>query len=288
MNRRKFLQITGTTVAALALSPVGKVNAEPALETMQPSTQNPEAKGMLIDITKCIGCGMCYAACQKQNGLSGTQKEVLDDETWVAIQSHEVEINGKKEKRFVRNQCFHCLDPACVSACLVGALIKTPEGPVVYDGGKCMGCRYCMIACPFGIPKYQWDSPFPLIRKCVFCTEKLKAGEAPACASACPPKATLFGTRREMIEEAMARLQAEPDKYVPHIYGLEEVGGTSFLFISDVPFEQLGFPANLGTRPLPEYTEMVLSKIPAVVVGGAVVLGTAYKLTKDRGEQDEA
>src|SRR5690606_31971228 len=122
-------------------------------------------------------------------------------------------------------------------------------------------------------------------RKCIFCADRVKAGEPTACASACPTGATLFGTRAELVAEAQARLKAEPDKYVQHIYGLEEVGGTSFLFLSDVPFEQLGFPMNLGTRALPEYTQMALSKIPAVVVGGALLLGTAYQLTKDRGDK---
>lgn len=285
MNRRKFLKMAGLGAAALALYPAGKAQAGIGSGHGSSPALSPEAKGMLIDITKCIGCGMCYMACQQQNGLSGTQNEVLDAETWVAVKSYEVDIKGSKEKRFVRHQCFHCHDPACVSACLVGALIKTPEGPVVYDGGKCMGCRYCMVACPFNVPKYQWDSPFPVIRKCIFCADKVKAGEPTACASACPTKATLFGTREELVAEAKARLQAEPDKYVPHIYGLAEVGGTSFMFLSDVPFEQLGFPSNVGTRPLPEYTQMALSKIPAVVVGGALVLGTAYQLTKDRGDK---
>ncbi|NLC78081.1 MAG: 4Fe-4S dicluster domain-containing protein [Clostridia bacterium] len=243
---------------------------------------------MLIDITKCVGCGMCSVACQAQNGLTSTQNEELDAETWTVVKAVEVEADGEQQKRFIKNQCFHCLDPACASACLVGALEKTPTGAVVYDGDKCMGCRYCMIACPFNIPKYQWDSPFPLVRKCVFCVERLEAGEAPACASACPTKATLFGTREELVAEAVARIQSEPEKYVPHIYGLEEVGGTSVLYLSDVPFAELGFPTDLGTRPLSEYTWAALSKLPAVVIGGALVLGAAYKLSKDRGEEDEA
>ena len=288
ISRRKFLQVAGITTATLALNPVGKAGAQPAVVSDRGAAGNPEVKGMLIDITKCIGCGICSTACQEQNGLHSTQNEKLDDETWTVLKSVEVDIEGKKENRFVRHQCFHCLDPACASACLVGALEKTPEGAVIYDGDKCMGCRYCMIACPFGIPKYQWESPFTLVRKCIFCHERLKAGEAPACASVCPTQATLFGSREELVEEAIARIQSNPEKYVPHVYGLEEVGGTSIMYLSDVPFEELGFPTDVGTRPLSEYTWMALSKVPAVVVGGALVLGAAYKLSKDRGEENEA
>lgn len=287
MNRRKFLQVASVTTATLALNPAGKARAESALVDKSDILANPEAKGMLIDIPKCIGCGMCSVACQKQNELSATQNIELDDENWTALKIFEVEKDGKQQKRFVRDQCFHCLEPACVSACLVGAIKKTKAGPVLYDGSKCMGCRYCMIACPFNIPKYQWGELFPLIRKCVFCTEKLAVGEVPACVAACPTQATLFGTRNELVEEAMARIESSSGEYVPYIYGLKEVGGTSVLYISDVPFEDLGFSMDLGSRPLSDYTWMALSKVPAVALGGAVLLGATYQLNKDRGEEDE-
>ncbi|KKM09600.1 hypothetical protein SY88_17985 [Clostridiales bacterium PH28_bin88] len=242
---------------------------------------------MLIDITKCVGCKMCSMACKEQNKLTGEPDDGLGAETWTSLKVVEVEKEGQKVQKFVRQQCFHCLEPACASACPVGALMKTKEGPVIYDGSKCIGCRYCMIACPFGIPKYQWDSPFPLVRKCVFCFERLKAGEQPACAAACPMGATKFGVRSELLKEAEDRIAASPQQYVNHIYGKEEVGGTSFLYLSDVPFEALGFPTNLGNVPLPSYTWKAMSKIPGVVAGGAVFLSAAYLLNKNRTQETE-
>lgn len=288
MNRRKFLQIATVTTAAFACQSVGKGGLRPAIANQESPLSQGGGKAMLIDIPKCIGCGMCSAACQEENNLSTKNPGQLDDETWTVINSFSVTVDGKQEKRYVKNQCFHCMEPACVSACLVGALVKSPEGPVVYDGDKCMGCRYCMIACPFDIPKYQWDSPFPLLRKCVFCRERLMAGEEPACATACPTEATIFGTREELINEATKRIEENLHIYIPHIYGLEEVGGTSMLYLSDVPFEELGFPMNLGTKPLSVYTWAALSKVPAVVGGGALFLGAAYKLSQGRGDKDEA
>ncbi|MGI6552582.1 MAG: 4Fe-4S dicluster domain-containing protein [Clostridia bacterium] len=283
LSRRKFIKATGIAAAAFGLGGgIFRMPVASASGSKEAAGSN-EAKGVLIDITKCIGCHMCSVACRKQNGLAG-KSQVLDAETWTRVKTVEVDKDGEKVKRHIREQCFHCLDPACVSACLVGALEKTPAGPVIYDGSKCMGCRYCMIACPFNIPKYQWDNPFPLVRKCIFCFERLEEGKAPACVDACQQGATLFGPRSELLAEAERRIASHPGQYVEHIYGMEEVGGTSFLFLSDVPFEVLGFPTDLGTEPLPNHTWKALSKIPAVVLGGAAFLGAAYHLNKDRGE----
>jgi formate dehydrogenase iron-sulfur subunit len=237
-------------------------------------------KGMLIDITKCIGCGLCREACRQQNGLPESSDTDLSERTLTVVKTAG-DINYRKF-------CMHCLDPACASACPIGALKKTPQGPVTYAAEKCMGCRYCMVACPFGVPRYEWSKALPLVRKCVFCADRLAAGKPTACSEACPTGATLFGDREELIREARKRQAAEPGKYVDRIYGLEEVGGTCMLYLSPVPFEKLGMRTDLGRDPLPLTTFRVLSKIPDFVGLGTVLLGGVWWITNRRNEVAQA
>jgi formate dehydrogenase iron-sulfur subunit len=164
----------------------------------------------------------------------------------------------------------------------VGALSKLAEGPVLYDGYKCIGCRYCLQACPFHVPRYEWSSTKPGIRKCTLCAPRLAKGLPTACAEACPTGATKFGERDALLAEAKSRMEAEPGKYVPKIYGQHDVGGTSILYMSAVPFEQLGFDVKLGEEPMPLLTHHALSKVPNVVTVGAVMLGGIWWITKRR------
>jgi formate dehydrogenase iron-sulfur subunit len=172
--------------------------------------------------------------------------------------------------------------------CPVGAFTKTEEGPVLYDENKCIGCRYCMQACPFQVPRYEWSSNNPRIRKCVLCYERVKNGEPTACSEACPTGATKFGDRDALIVEALERMKAEPGKYVEKIYGQKEVGGTSILYISSVPFEQLGFKTSLQETALPQLTWNVLSKIPNIVTVGGVALYGIWWITNRREEVRQA
>ncbi|HAM58140.1 MAG TPA: 4Fe-4S ferredoxin, partial [Candidatus Rokubacteria bacterium] len=183
---------------------------------------------------------------------------------------------------FAKTQCMHCVDPACVSACLVNALDKLPEGPVVYRADRCIGCRYCMAACPFEIPKFEYDRPLPLIRKCTFCTHRLREGKLPACAEVCPSGALQFGKRRELLEVAKTRIYQNPNRYVHHVYGEHEVGGTSWLYLTDVPFEQLGFRMDLGTTAYPELTWTFLSAVPFVLTLWPPFLMGLYAFTRSR------
>ncbi len=109
--------------------------------------------GILTDVTRCVGCRACVYACKEINDLPRDDAHMLNSGTWTVVEGR----GGLN----VRRQCMHCLDPACVSVCPVGALRKTPEGPVVYDEDACMGCRYCMVACPYRVPKYVWDTVLP-------------------------------------------------------------------------------------------------------------------------------
>ena len=160
---------------------------------------------------------------------------------------------------------MHCLQPACGAACLTAAMKKTPEGPVVWREDKCMGCRFCMISCPFDVPKFEFDSANPRIQKCDMCFVRLRQGEQPACVANCPTGALTFGRRTELLEEARRRIYTHSDRYVHHIYGEHEAGGTSFLYLAPVPFEQLGFPTHLDTTPYPTYTREFLYAVPLVL-----------------------
>jgi len=175
---------------------------------------------------------------------------------------------------YVRKMCMHCESPSCASVCPVAALRKSPEGPVTYDASVCMGCRYCLAACPFGVPRYEWDSATPRVQKCTMCYQRVVEGKLPACVEACPAEAVTFGTRQEMLSEARLRILSNPDQYVPTIYGERIVGGTSVFVLSAVPFEQLGLNDRLPDQPMPELTWKALSKIPEVVtLGGAFMMG---------------
>ena len=232
------------------------------------------SKGLLFDATRCIGCGACTAACKEQNGLPLPIEERTTAYTWTVVE--------QRQGQNVRRMCMHCLDPTCVSVCPVGAMRKTESGPVVYDAAKCIGCRYCIMACPFDVPKYQWDRAVPVVGKCVMCASRVEAGKPTACAAVCPTGATLFGEREALIREARARIAAEPGRYVDHIYGLEEAGGTSVLMLSSVPFAELGLRDNLPPQALPLLTWRALSKVPDVVLLGGTLLYGIHWITRRR------
>jgi formate dehydrogenase iron-sulfur subunit len=233
-------------------------------------------KAMLVDITLCAGCNACQEACKSENGLPEGEESSLTATAYTAL-----EVHGGVP---VRRMCQHCEHPTCVSVCPVGAFTKTAEGPVLYDESRCIGCRYCMQACPFQVPRYEWASTSPRVQKCRFCYDRIKKGQQPACAEACPTEATKFGNRDDLIKEAFARIESEPGKYVPRVYGAREVGGTDILYLSSVPFERLGFRTDLMMQPLPDLTWNALSKIPNVVTVGSVFLYGVYWITSRRDE----
>lgn len=236
-------------------------------------------KAILIDLTLCVGCNACQTACKEVNNLPLDEEKDLSPTSYTALQ----EYDGV----YVRRMCQHCDDPTCASVCPVGAFTKKEEGPVLYDADKCIGCRYCMQACPFQVPRYEWSSTYPRVQKCVLCYDRLAQGLPTACSEACPTGSTIFGDRDEMLKIAYERINAEPDKYIQKIYGEREVGGTSVLYISSVPFEDLGFHTTLQTTPLPELTWNALSKIPGVVSVGGVMLFGIWWITNRRQEVQE-
>lgn len=248
------------------------------------------SKGVLVDVIRCVGCGSCVVACKMWNDLKYT-KEIpaigkdarLAAENWTVVNKVEVKKGRKSAWRFVKQQCLHCEEPACASACFSRAIQKTGSGPVVYDAKLCVGCRYCMLACPFNIPKYEWDKTFPRVRKCQMCAGRVEKGETPACVGVCPAGALTYGEREDLIRQAREKINGNSG-YIKHIYGEKEAGGTSWLYISDVPFEVLGFRTNVTTRPLPGYSESILRLTPAVGLGWGAVLTGLYVYNRRRNE----
>lgn len=236
------------------------------------------SKALLIDISKCVGCRECARACADANNLPQEEATELSATHYTVVQSF------NDDQTFVRRMCMHCNEPTCVSACLVGAFRKTETGAVLYDESKCIGCRYCMQACPFEVPRYEWSSLVPRIQKCKMCYERVAAGGKTACSEACQFGATTFGDRDELIKEARKRIDESSGTYVNHIYGLTEAGGTSVLFISNIPFEKLGFPMNLPNEPIPQLSWRVLSQIPKYSVAATVVLFGIHWITARRTE----
>ena len=255
-------------------------------------------KALLIDSTRCVGCRGCQVACKAWNNLPVEPTEFfggngyqnprdLSATTWTLIAYNEVEVRGRFNWVFAKRQCFHCLDPACASACLVGALKKTPEGPVNYDAGKCLGCRYCQLACPFLIPRFEWSKAIPEITKCTLCADRVAAGLEPACSKACPTDAIVFGDREELIADAENRIRLNPLTYIHHVYGKEEAGGTCVLHIADVPFDQLGFKTDVPMQSPHAYSKPAMTAIPFVLTGLGIGLGAVSWVINRRMNNQE-
>jgi formate dehydrogenase iron-sulfur subunit len=221
---------------------------------------------ILTDTTKCIGCNECVIACKKVNHLEPDLPrrwdlpDGLSSRNWTSVV-------GGPEHSFVRKQCRHCLEPACASACPVGALSKTAAGAVVYDSEKCMGCRYCMMACPYGIPRYDWEQTVPYVRKCILCYERIRSGGRPGCTEACPTKATIFGDRDLLLAEAHRRIRENPGTYVDKVWGEHEAGGVSVLYISNADLSFLTQGRSLDATPLPGRTALAMDAVPFVFTG---------------------
>ena len=244
--------------------------------------------GVLVDMTRCIGCKACVVACKEWHELPYVVPPFdptlgappLSATAYTTMQFEEIETaDGAVDWAFAKHQCMHCEHPTCASACPVQALEKTAEGAVVYDSDLCMGCRYCMLACPFNIPKFQWGEINPEIAKCDFCADRIQAGLTPSCAAACPTETIQFGDREELLAEAKARIAAEPGKYVPHIYGEHENGGTSWVYLSSVPFAELGFPEVPDTNPAEHASRQMLA-VPVVAGVGLALFGGAVWFTR--------
>lgn len=283
ISRRQFLQVS--TTSALAVLGAKELFAEP------PVDPNGGA-GVLVDLTRCIGCRACENICRVRAGFgplptaaigysAGEGKLSFHTRTFIDFRN-----GGTKPKQPVKRQCMHCLEPACVSVCPVAALEKTAAGLVVYHENICIGCRYCILACPFSVPKYEWENALmPRVGKCDFCADRQAKDQSPTCVASCPTGALKFGKRGGLLQEAKARLDSQPNRYTS-IYGEDIVGGTSWIYLADTAPEDLGFPQGLPKEPLPSLTWKAISKLPFVVIGVGLILSAIVRWrTRDGTEQ---
>jgi len=295
MNRRTFFKIgaaaSGSLIAGDALASSDK-----------PRFDSSKAVGVLVDTTACIGCRKCEWACNQANKLPSQDIKTFDDKSvfdyhrrptdkaFTVVNSYpDPELHDRQ--RYMKVQCMHCNEPACVSACIVGAFKKTELGPVIYDSWKCMGCRYCMVACPFQVPAYEFSNVFaPKVVKCTFCFERIGAeGKKPACVEICPNEALTFGSRDELLELAHGKIMQFPGRYNKHIYGEYEVGGTSWMYLAGTDFDRTELP-KLEDQPIPEYTESIQhgifkSFVPPVALYGLLALAMhSFKNKESKGD----
>jgi formate dehydrogenase iron-sulfur subunit len=288
-SRRDFVKRSGACVAALAATGTASAAAHHELDS--------DRKGVLVDLTLCVGCRRCEWACNEANGLPNGPLSSFDDASvfhsrrgpsstqFTVVNRTPVKEDGQAPVYF-KVQCMHCERPACVSACLVGAMRKDPKGPVTYDASKCIGCRYCLVACPVQNVAYEYENALtPRVRKCTLCRERTSAGGIPACVEMCPVEALLYGRRSDLLQTAHERIQRHPERYVDHVYGEHEAGGTSWLYLSDRPFSELGFPELDSTSPavLSETIQHGIFKGFAAPLLLAGLLAALFKITN--GEQ---
>ncbi len=281
ISRRKFLGWMGAAGLASAVGSTAKAASNKEFKGY------PDSMAVLHDITRCIGCRKCEAACNKVNELPAPEKPfddltVLADKRRTTAQAYTV-VNqfGADSPVFAKKQCNHCLEPACASACFVKAFTKTEQGAVIYNEDVCVGCRYCMIACPYEIPSYEYDSAFtPRVMKCTMCYPRTSKGQLPGCVEGCPTEALIWGKRSELLNVAHKRIASFPEKYVDHIYGENEMGGSSWLYLSGVDFNQVGMREDLGNTPAVKLTSGALGAVPMVVGLWPVLLTGIYAVGK--------
>ncbi len=273
-NRRNFLKgsIAGSAAAAIYKPKPAKAMSFEGY---------PEAMGVLVDLSRCVGCRSCEAACNEEQNLPMPEKPFNDfsvfdelhhgqkrrpDELSYTVVNR-YDIPGSDHPLFRKIQCNHCQEPACLTSCFVNAYTKTPEGAVIYNPDVCVGCRTCMVACPFYIPAFRYSSAFdPRIMKCIFCYDtRLKKGKPPACVESCPQEALTFGRRDDLIHIARQRIRENSNAYVNHIYGEHEAGGTSWMYISPVDFEEAGFDTSVPKEPILNYVKDFLAIVPMVL-----------------------
>ncbi len=295
ISRRRFLKLAGAAAGATALE------SSVSIASTERREPDPNALGCLFDATLCVGCRQCEAACNRVNELPppdrpfedpGVFREHRDTSirAYTVVNRYDSRAPDRKHVH-VKTQCMHCVDPSCVSACLVGAMRKHPNGAVTWDTVACIGCRYCVVACPFGVPRYEFDKGIePRVMKCTLCYPRLEQGLMPACAEACPMEAIKFGPRARLLEVAHARLEKHPERYVDHVYGEREVGGTSWLYIAPQSFASLGF-LDLPEDAPPRTTEAIQHGVfkhfaaPILIYAG---LGVLMAKSARRRQQEDA
>lgn len=294
-SRRDFLKKSAVIGAGVTGLSTATAKAGPK------NVLSPDRMGVLVDTTVCVGCRNCEWACKTAHNLpagdleSYEDRKILEekrrpDHTALTVVNEYSPGKNSNMPVDVKVQCMHCDHPACVSACIVGAFSKQENGSVIWDTDMCIGCRYCMAACPFQVPAFEYEKAIqPLIMKCDFCFERTKEGKLPACVEICPVEALTYGPRTELVRVARERIKRNPDRYVDHIFGEYEVGGTSWMYLANKDFVELGFP-RLGDKPAPGVSESIQHGIFAYFVPPVslyALLGGIMWISKRRKELDQ-
>ena len=298
ISRRKFLGWLGAAGVGTALGNTARAASNKQFDGY------PNSNGVLFDASRCIGCRKCEEGCNRVNELPAPERpfsdlSLLDTKRRTTAKSYTVvnrydDAVSEKGPLYRKIQCNHCLEPACASACFVQAFTKTETGAVIYDASVCVGCRYCMIACPFEIPTYEYDNAFsPRVMKCTMCYPRISKGLLPGCVEACPTEALTYGKREDLLRIGRERIAKFPERYVNHIYGENEMGGTNWLYLSSVPFKDVGMREDLGVTPAPKLTAGALSAVPIVVGLWPVLLTGIYAINRrkekiEKQEKEEA
>ena len=292
MKRRDFLKACMIGGAATTLGVSKKAWGGGSFEGY------PDGMGVLVDLTRCIGCRSCEAACNKEQKLPEPDvpfddKSVFEEKRRPSEKALTVvnryEAGDKGAPVYRKLQCNHCNEPGCLTSCFVNAYTKTKEGAVIYNSKVCVGCRTCMVACPFNMPGYSYSSAFnPVVKKCIFCYDtRLKYGKPPACVEICPQEVLTFGHRKELIKIGHERIRANPDKYVDHIYGEKEVGGTGWMYLSGVNFDKVGFDTTLANEPIISNVKEFLGTVPMVLSIWPALFTGFHLLAKKKDHHDE-
>jgi len=287
VSRRRFLEGLGLGAAG------GLVTSEAAAGSTKHFAGHPGRLGLLHDTTLCVGCRSCEFACAKVNDHPlpaapvGDQhvfekKRRITPDLFTVVNRYRAR-QGTTPAVYRKQQCMHCNEPCCASVCLVRAFTKTPEGPILYNPDVCIGCRYCVMACPYYALSYEYDDPVtPRVMRCTMCYPRIKEGKAPGCAEACPTGAIQFGKREDLIKVARERIRKQPDRYLDHVFGEHEFGGTSWLVLAGIPFHELDLHEGVTHTSLPEIGTSFLSVVPLVITLYPGLLAGIYAFTKRR------
>lgn len=282
IDRRNFFRVLGVTGASVLMG------EQISAATNTKDKEDIEFYGILYDSFLCVGCQTCEFTCAEVNNLPEPTDTPEVGVVRKTNESRRTVLNTFQTtigEYSVKSQCMHCNQPACVAACLTQAMFKTKEGPVIWRADKCMGCRYCMVSCPFDVPKFEYNSPNPKITKCDMCYGRIQEGKIPACVETCPSEALLFGKRSDLIKEARRRIHENPELYGDAIYGENVAGGTSQLYIAPVDFKELGFNTKLQNKSYPELSKGFLYSVPTIFVLWPTLLLGIHEATKNNHQE---
>ncbi|WP_418790454.1 4Fe-4S dicluster domain-containing protein [Phosphitispora sp. TUW77] len=243
---------------------------------------------MYIDVTRCTGCRGCQVACKQWNELpaaktvfSGSYENPprIGGDTWTKVRFFEKEDAGKVRFLFRKEQCMHCSEPSCAAVCAAGAIKKTDNGMVLFNDDRCVGCKNCVVACPFHVIGFSKETGSS--RKCRLCYERIENDMEPACVKACPTGAVSFGDRRQMLAQAKQRVSVLYNKGVnAQVYGENELGGLHVIYVLDDEPEVYGLPAN----PEVATAGLFSNWLHALLGVGVVALAPFWLIFRERGK----